>query len=407
MLTRTCRRCGIGRRLRASAQQTQSPPTSDVRRQQRKKGASSGLVDPYSPEWHGFHRGPKFVPVLPEEISISILTEAVPFHQDTLLVTQLSTSPDVRLELTRSEDSLQKHMQMHFRTVSTKSMQPRNRGGGATDPRSAAQGLVVASAQPALPKLKSPTEELPSHSLDVVCLAPSVFSEILQQNPYFLTSFHQVLRPHGIIAITGLQRLRIVSPSWIAGEYHDLIAHLRQTCKASCDIHQQRGDRHEGDEWADSLSSRESELTWNEMERRRESVEAEHRDIYLPFPNIKRRTFTTQYQLTVDELVGSVRALPECEQALGASTCGQRLSKDPIGVVRDRSSGSFSAAANPLEVFDGLLSARLGAAAHEPCVVAEVDSFVITCNWRRANHIPGSDSSRQLESAGRSGQLTS
>ncbi|CUG88062.1 Hypothetical protein, putative [Bodo saltans] len=422
MFAKTCIRKGIGKRLRASAREAQQHQQQQLHRTPRhQQSGATGLVDPYSAEWHGFHRGPIVVPVLPEEISISILSEAVPFHQDALLITHPSTSRDVRLELTRAEDSLQKHMQAHFKKVMVQSLKPRP----ASDPRSASlhhatgKSLMVASPPPSLPQLKSPTESLPFQSLDVVCLAPTVFSEILQQNPYFLTSFHQVLRPHGIIAITGMQRIRIQSPSWIASEYKDLVEHLRQECEASY-VRNSEEDTNSGDEWvADSpphhSPPRPQSLgvarSWKEFEFRRRSVEAEHRDIYLPFPNIKRRTFTSMYHLTLEELMGSLRALPEIDVALGKSnSSGRRLPTDPVGVMRENSSASsFSTAANPLQVFEGLLSARLGdaAASSEACVVAEVDSFVITCNWRRANHIPGSDSSRQLETAGFGGRLSS
>lgn len=385
MFVRTRVDCGIGRRLRAAAaaaaSSNGSAPSSRPSSKHRQQQAAPGLVDSLSPQWQGFHRGATFVPVLPEEVAISLLTEAVPFHQDALLLTLPSSSKDVRLELTRAEDSLYAHMQSHFRSVQ---VQPMRQRPTAAKPSSSSMsaGAAVATTRSSFPSLQSPTESLPDNSLDVVCLAPAVFSEIMSHHPYFLTSFHRVLRPHGVFAITGIQQMRVKDPSWCASEYNDVVGHLKEQCKEAFED--------------DDMASDGWHASWKELELRQRSVDAQHTDIYLPFPNIKRRTFTTQYHLTLDELIGSLRGMPECARLNQLTQ--RRLPTDPVGVVRDRASSS--SVVNPLEVLDGLLRARFGdAAASEPCVVAEVDAFVITCNWRRSNHIPGSDSSRQLEYA--------
>lgn len=363
MFFRTCVRSGIGRRIRAKPAVDGPTPRSTA--------APSGLVSPYSAQWHGFHTGPSFVPAVPDEVVISVLTEAVPFHQDTLIITGPSAAKDPRVDMTRSEATFGRQMKEHFKNVHMQPLRARDQhkfressGLLSAGPDSS---LLALPHSPQLPCWKTPAEALPPQSLDVVCLAPAVFAQLLQHHPYYLTTFHRVLRPHGIIAITGMSALRIVSPAWCTEEYSDVVHHLREECEKIL-----------------------SDEEWRLFETRRNSVEAQHVDIYLPFPHIKRRVFTTQYKLTIDELVGSLRALPECSVALKRP---EHRAADAVGVVREH---PHRTPVNPIEVFDGLLRARFGtASASEQCIVAEVDFFVISCDSRRTNYFSGSGGTLQ------------
>lgn len=271
------------------------------------------------------------MPVLPDEVGVALLTEAVPFHQDVGVVTGPSTTNDASIERSMVDAALLKQLRGHFARVRMDPIRPRlHREGDST----------------VLPTLMIPAEHMPPGSLDMICFAPHVFPMLLRHHPYYFTACHRALRPHGILAVTGLRRLRIVAPTWCMEDFNDFMSQCESDASSSGG--------------AEPLGA--------------QSIEELHADIYFPFPHVKRRMFTTQYHITADELCGYIRGTSEYRASAARKAPRQ---DDTPGVVRDCSASP----ADPLQVLHGLIEARLGSEK----VLAEVDAFVITCDSRRTN----------------------
>lgn len=299
--------------------------------------------------------GPRFHPPVPSEVVVALLAEAVPFHQDLLLITP-PTLDHTKIAHHDADDgsSLAHALRGHFRTVTATKLverQPCKEGGSDATSRPPCYLASVESASP--------------QSLDVVCFAPNVMSLLLRHCPYFLTASHRALRRHGIVSVIGQRQLRIAGTA--RQDFDDFVEFLQNELQ--------------GMATDDSLN-----LTAIDRDRckwavtARQSVESHHLDLYLSFPHVKRRQFTSEYRVTVDEIIGYVRAMPEYVlwHRLSANL---RRNDDRPGVRRRRATTPD----DPLELLRNVLLAHVTNPEASGVVAAEVDTFIITADHRRVN----------------------
>lgn len=280
------------------------------------------LVSPFGAELHGFNRGPQSIIPPSPEVALALLTEAVPFHQDALII-----FPENRQGA--SESTILSQMREHFLRVHHGCMTLLPHDVGAK-------------------RFSTPLETLAEGSLDIVCFSGNCFATVLEQCAVLISEAHRALRRHGVVAIHGSRRLRVVAPERAVVDYNDFSAFI------------------ENEYFKLPISTGTSQRYKN----RSASVECGHSDIYLPFPHVKRRWFTSAYRVPVSHLTGYIRGWETYQAVVKPS----RYDGDPPGVRRHR-----VGRVDPLQAFEGLLLES----GEE--VTVEVDTFVVTCDSRPHN----------------------
>lgn len=424
---------------------------------------SENLLSPFGAVLQGSSRGPQASFAEPLDAWLTVLADSVPFYKECLVVCPSTASA---AQVQRVWDRCREHIPTaHVGSMAqrTQAAPPRSDisfspGAALPAPASLPQSRSTSPAVPAahsaltlspgnavaqassrstrpLPALRSPLEAVTAGSLDLVVLAGNVFAhEMLFDAPWHLSHAHRVLRPHGVVAIVGhAAETEVTAPAWAAEDAGGYLesSHLdAQEClrmaaaaaTAAC----------EGDDVAPVQALRRAVEV-------HETLRSGHADVFLPFPSVRRRWFTSEYAMTPAALVAHYRAAP-LYQALHSpagelwwrtmqhrqeaadrapdsffvdvtgplwneqhtAPSGDSSGDDPdvaslaawspTGVRRRRS------AADPLDVLQAILDAQVAASGGSAApsrapLRVHAQHFVVTCSARSMNAAPPTDGS--------------
>jgi SAM-dependent methyltransferase len=300
--------------------------------------SSAAVVNAFGPALHGARRGPSCTVPEPEELWFAAVAAAVPFRRSLACVTPPS---DV------ASAAVAKRAGVHFtRVVRTPLFTPapktETHAIAAGLPPGAAPGALALPDNVAAAMARSPFQRAPDGEFDAVCFAGGALAHTIRAGvaAHQLSEAHRVLKPHGVVVVMGQRRGRLIGAPELQ---EDFAAMTRQLVDDGADVAE-------------------------------DSEQVGHADVYLPFANVQRRWFTSEYDVPAAAIADYVRSwrcyheasAPSMDPADGAAAA-------PRGVRR-------AIGADPLEAMLSSIAAR-----RLPTLRLAVDHFVVTCDNRPIN----------------------
>ena len=361
-----------------------------------RSAAVTSLVDPYGPHLKGYDGIGNGCPRLPEpsQVWLSILTDAVPFKSRVLCVfpdncSSFHAKAMVKHAVDKGFPSpsssvawcLSKDLEAHCHHV----LQPAS---------------VERSRKPWSARKQNESSELAQWSeengkkYDVVVFAADSLSTVIQLVPQKISAAHSLLTPTvGTLAVWGTH-----SGLGFSDE-------LRGLEKAVDDVGKLLLDEAEKRRLRDMSFDDDFALRLKQIKLASASRKVEHRDLFLPFDLVKRRSFTSQYHMKGPEILALLCAQPEfalsaqirrIQKSLPAESSsetaeaaiGEQVVQAPISfrapVVMAVNAGKekkyrlTQTPKSPLEVVEQLLADE----GRDRTFRVEVSHFVITCSNR-------------------------
>lgn len=294
---------------------------------------TQNLLSPFGAVLHGASRQPRATFAEPLDAWLAVLADSVPFYKDCLLICPSTATP---AQVQHAWDRCRVHMP----TAHVGKLRPRNNlrdegtasaaavaaigststhlppqlaiGGAASSvpavaatagPTCSSTALSPSAPSRSLPPLRSPLEDVPPSSLDLVVLAGNVFAhEMLFDAPWHLSLAHRALRPHGVVAIVGhVADAAVVAPDWAAESCAECLSSLHGEARSDLELLGVDAVRH-----LPASSAHENRL--KHAVEVQETLRTAHSDVFFPFPSVRRRWFTSEYAMHPSQLIASCRA---------------------------------------------------------------------------------------------------
>ncbi|EPY20707.1 hypothetical protein STCU_08871 [Strigomonas culicis] len=356
-----------------------SPPTA----------RAATLLSPYGAALHGYHRGPQAAFAEPMDVWLTVLSQAVPFYKDVLILCPSHYSPRQVQRLWRRA---RQHLpEAHVASVppprataasvaaAAATAAPATPTAGALLPHSAAEAPDGLALRP--PATANPFQRFPAHTFDVLVFAANAFSEPHMgggaRAPFYISEAHRVLRPHGVLAVTGstvpAHCLHVAAPRY--ADHQFVQQYLRALQQDRLEVLQRLGaalddaaaaeGKQAPDRSADVARLRGLAAELTAAVSREESIASGHADLYFPFRGVQRRWLTSEFELTAAQLAEALRGMPLYQQHRHALAAAHEL-------LHRRGGRDAAAAAGPPSDFVELPLPGGGAAGAEALPVLGV-----------------------------------